>query len=267
VPTHTTTRRARGNHAVTNANITLIIGGACLLLGIALVLLVTNDDGGSSGDGTNRIVLEAVDLLPAGTEVDSAISDDLLVERQRSAADVPSGAIAAGTPTPGLVLLRDMPAGTILTTGDLNQPSLRAGTIAIPDGMRAIAVQVPFVEGLAGYAAPGDHVDAYVTLSRSGDLGVPDTTTVLAATDVEVLDVSQQIAPLATPEGSEARSSGTSLTYLLAVTPDQASALVFNDSQGSIHLVLVGDAAAPNQSGGYTVNDSLTRPARGQRAS
>lgn len=138
-------------------------------------------------------------------------------------------------------------------------PAARVGHFTIPDGMRAVAVQVGFVAGGGGYAAPGDHVDVYVTLApEHSPNGVSETHLVLSG--VEVLDVSQQVQPLGDAGANgQVRSSGDKLTYLLAVTPEQGEALVFTTGNADVYLALAPQGAPAVDTPGFRSEDVVTR--------
>jgi hypothetical protein len=67
-----------------------------------------------------------------------------------------------------------------------------------------------------------------------------------------VLDVNQEIAPqigtaqtATTTPGGSVRPSGSSLTYLLAVDPSEAQAIIFMLSNESIYLTLTQKGQTP----------------------
>src|SRR6266513_1043406 len=88
------------------------------------------------------------------------------------------------------------PAATTSTTiqaGTVVVPAAAAtapATFTIPDGKQAVAVQLPFVGGLAGYARAGDTVNVYGN-AAAGPLGdVPQPATRMLLSGVQVLAVS-----------------------------------------------------------------------------
>ncbi|MGH2728073.1 MAG: RcpC/CpaB family pilus assembly protein, partial [Actinomycetota bacterium] len=77
-----------------------------------------------------------------------------------------------------------------INTGTAGFPAVT--TFTVPKGKQAVAVELPAVAGLAGYAKPGDTVNVYGTVGRSAaqpnsKLKVPLVK--LAITGVKVLDV------------------------------------------------------------------------------
>ena len=122
-------------------------------------------------------------------------------------------------------------------------------TFTIPEGKQAVAVQVPYVSGLAGYAKAGDIVNVYGNMDEKGagaTLAPPATKLILA--NVQVLAV--------TGPGPGADSGNA--TYLLALDADQAEQVIFFAKNQSLWLTLVPKgqpAAAPTA--GHTYKNAF----------
>jgi pilus assembly protein CpaB len=123
----------------------------------------------------------------------------------------------------------------------------------IPTGMRAVAVKVNEVIGVAGFLISGMRVDVLVTMRPAGEGGAR-TNTVLQ--NIVVVAAGQQIQPDATGKAVNVP------VVTLLVTPEQAEALTLAGNEGRIQLVLrnsgdqamartrgseVGDLYAPNR--------------------
>jgi pilus assembly protein CpaB len=101
---------------------------------------------------------------------------------------------------------------------------------AIPPGMRAVAVKVNDVVGVAGFALPGMHVDVLATgRPPEGDASGSVTKTILQ--DILVLSAGQTIEP-----SSNGQAINAAVVTLL-VTPQQAETLTLA-SEWRIQLVL-----------------------------
>ena len=124
--------------------------------------------------------------------------------------------------------------------------------IAIPDGKRGVAVRTGFVPGVAGYVAAGDHVDVYASMSKQSPARVK-----LVLPDVEVLDVSIEVAPRRSSAEDGERPSGSEVTYLLALDPVQAERVIFLTSNESLYLTLVPKGAPPVATPGRTYDNVL----------
>ena len=112
----------------------------------------------------------------------------------------------------------------------------------IPAGMRAVAVKVNEVVGVAGFLMPGLRVDVLVTARPPGDTGAR-TSTILQ--NILVVSAGQQIQP-----DSSGRAVNVPVVTLL-VTPEQAEVLTLAGSEGRIQLVLrnAADRAIGNPPG------------------
>ena len=108
----------------------------------------------------------------------------------------------------------------------------------IKDGMRAIAVRVDQVVGVAGFVLPGMRVDVLIS-------GVPPTTTGAApaggANDTQVRTVLQNIEVLSAgsdiQKDAEGKPQQVQVVNLL-VTPEQAQVLALASNETRIQLVL-----------------------------
>jgi pilus assembly protein CpaB len=124
----------------------------------------------------------------------------------------------------------------------------------IPTGMRAVAVKVNEVIGVAGFLISGMRVDVLVTMRPAGEGGSARTNTVLQ--NIVVASAGQQIQPDATGKAVNVP------VVTLLVTPEQAEALTLAGNEGRIQLVLrnsgdqamaktrgseIGDLYAPNR--------------------
>lgn len=99
----------------------------------------------------------------------------------------------------------------------------------IPVGMRAVAVRVSDVAGVAGFVLPGLRVDVLVT-GRPADSEGTVTTTCLQ--NILVLSAGQTIQP-------DVRGQAINTpTVTLLVTPEQAEVLTLAGNEGRIQLVL-----------------------------
>ena len=102
--------------------------------------------------------------------------------------------------------------------------------VKIPNGKEALEVQLPAVQGLAGYTKVGDRVNVYGTFKdkqpNAAVKGPPLAKLVLS--NVEVLS---------------AVNNGANVTYVLAVNPNEAEQVIYLSSFEGIWLTLVRDGA------------------------
>ena len=102
----------------------------------------------------------------------------------------------------------------------------------IPPGMRAVAVRVNEVVGVAGFVVPGMHVDILISGNAPGGNGTLGTLTQTLLQNIEVLSAGQDFK-----KDSEGKPVVVQVVNML-VTPTQAEQLSLAASQTSIQLVL-----------------------------
>ena len=102
--------------------------------------------------------------------------------------------------------------------------------LAIAPGMRATAVRVNEVIGVAGWMHEGQIVDVLVTLDQAANMPEPVTQTVLQ--DVEVLRIGQVV------ETDDKNQSQIVNVVTLHVDPEEAERLTLAETKGTIRLML-----------------------------
>jgi pilus assembly protein CpaB len=103
---------------------------------------------------------------------------------------------------------------------------------AIPAGMRAMAVKVNEVIGVAGFIVPGSRVDVVVTMRRSND-----SVTSTVASNVQVLTSGTRRDQERPAAASQASSTDTTVVTLM-VSPQDAERIALAQSEGQIMLSL-----------------------------
>jgi len=102
----------------------------------------------------------------------------------------------------------------------------------IPPGMRAVAVRVNEVVGVAGFVVPGMRVDVLISGNRPGGDGNLGTLTRTLLQNLEVLSAGQDFK-----KDQEGKPITVQVVNLL-VTPEQAEELSLATSQTTVQLVL-----------------------------
>jgi len=139
------------------------------------------------------------------------------------------------------------PAGEVRTVVTNPAAVTGATSFTLPKGKQAVAIQLPAVAGLAGYAHPGDTVNLYATIRNdqpNGKLKDPLVKLVLAG--VKVLDVR---APAVGTDGSA--------TYLLALDVNEAEHVIFFTKYESLWLALTTPDQKPVTSVGRSYQNIL----------
>lgn len=247
------------------SNLLVLAGIAFFVVGVVIVALLSRDNGGGTSSAAGTVdVLVAKEDIQAGTNGDDVISK---VEVKRvNATDRQPDALSTPSQLSNEIFTLTFSKGEQIRSGGLKVRSI-SPSVQVPDGKEAIAIDVPFVGGGAGYLAPGDLVNIYQVIpSPVKDIStgqaatqLPYSTprTQLLLTNVKVIDVQQQIAALGgttTPSQSQTGvvsrpgASADHLTVLLALDARDAEKVIFGSSTQGVNLYLtrVGDKAAPS---------------------
>lgn len=133
---------------------------------------------------------------------------------------------AAAVTTPATEL-RTVPVGPAGVTG--------ATSFTVPKGKQAVAIELPTVAGLAGYARAGDVVNIYGTVKTGQPNGrIKQPLVKLALTGVHVLDV----------RAPQPGTNGTA-TYLLALDTIEAEKVIFYAKFESLWIALTSNDQKP----------------------
>jgi len=208
----------------------ILVCAFVLAAGAAFVMyrLVGRQMSSSALHRTTKVATAAKDL-PIGT----------LIKRE----DVTTGELA-GTLPPDVVLTPEAAVGrgvvSTLYAGEpvmgkrLSAPGSGAGLAAtIPSGMRACAVKVDEVVGVAGFVVPGMRVDVIITGNDVGNQGSQSSMKVETLLEnIEVLSAGQNIQ-----KDEEGKPIKVQVVNLL-VTPEQAELLSLAGNETKIQLDL-----------------------------
>ena len=135
-------------------------------------------------------------------------------------------------------------AGTVL----VNAAPVAPTSFTIPEGKQALAVQLPFVGGLAGYAKAGDTVNIYGILDeKAPGITPPPPVAKLMLPGIQVLTVT----------GPGPGSDAGNATYLLAVDAAQAEQIIFFSKFQSMWLTLAPKGQPNPQTPGYTYKSAF----------
>lgn len=135
---------------------------------------------------------------------------------------------------------------TTLVAGAVSPPAGAAGSTSfvIPSDHQAMAVQVPFVQGLAGYAKPGDVVNVYGAYTSLPIAASPqDPVAKLVLQKVKVLAVNAGV-------------DGGNATYVLSVSTQEAESLAYLSSFQKIWLTLARDDQGSLLPKGFSDNNA-----------
>jgi len=154
-----------------------------------------------------------------------------------------AGGDGGSNPTAVSTTTTTIQAGTVVVNAAAPTAPL---SFTIPEGKQAVAVQVPFVAGLAGYAKAGDTVNVYGNIEKGTITPAPPATKLILPA-VEVLAVT------GAGPGAEAGNA----TYLLALDAGQAEQAIFFARYESMWLTLVPKGQAKSQTSGHSYTNAF----------
>jgi|SRR5580658_494906 pilus assembly protein CpaB len=204
-----------------------VIASACTYL---IWRLLGNRMSASRQPATTRIVAAGGDIK-LGTVLTQANLTTVDI-----AGPLPKGAILKPENVIGRGVISDLYQGEPILESRLAAPGSGGGLAAtIPEGMRACAVKVDEVVGVAGFVTPGMHVDVMIS-------GVPPGNQAVADEGAEVKTILQNLMVLSAgtdiQKDNEGKPQQVPVVNLL-VTPEQAEVLsLASNGQTRIQLVL-----------------------------
>ncbi len=236
------------------SNVIVTLGLAVFIVGAMATFLILRDSGEDTPTaGSGRVaVLVAAKPIPAGTSGADAANGGLVKSKVVADSVKPANALTDPTQLAGRSASLGVPEGQIITSDQFQQTQTRIGTLKIPDGKTALALELANVPGVAGFAGAGDRINVYAVVKSSPDTaGAPSTKLIMQNT--EVLNVNG--TTLAAAPG---QPGGTGLVYLLAVSPAEAERLVYLTSFESLYFSLVSkDQPAVGETPGSSNLDAL----------
>ena len=178
---------------------------------------------------TTRVVAAAVDI-----KLGSVLNSSDLTTVQFTGDSAPKGAILKPADVIGRGVISEIYQGEPILESRLAPKGSGGGLAAtIPDGMRACAVKVDDVVGVAGFVTPGMRVDVLVSGNPPGGTAPNQgTMTKTILQNIEVLSAGTDIQ-----KDAEGKPQQVQVVNLL-VNPEQAETLSLASNQLKIQLVL-----------------------------
>lgn len=236
------------------SNLIVTLGLAVFIVGAAATYLVVrnSDDGTASGAGKTT-VLVANKPIPAGTTGANAVNQGLVKNKAIDAAAKPATAVSDVSQLAGKTVTLGISQGAIITLDQFQTAQTRIGTLNIPPGKTAVAVELSNVPGVAGFAGAGDMINIYGVIKAGVDPKNPAGAAHLIMQNTEVLNVNG--TTLAAAQG---QPGGPGLLYLLAVTAVEAERLIYLSTFESLYFSLVSKDATPvGPTPGSSIADAL----------
>ncbi|MGD0362269.1 MAG: Flp pilus assembly protein CpaB [Bryobacteraceae bacterium] len=217
----------------------IVSAGASLLLYRLLSSRVTTQ----AAPKSNRVMVAARALDPGTLLRDADLRDGDWT------GSIPEGVLQKKEDIVGRGVISPIFSGEPIVESRLAPKGGGAGLAAlIPKGMRAVAIRVNEIVGVAGFAVPGMRVDVLVSGSPPGQAALGGVTRTLLQ-NVEVLSAGQNFQ-----KDAEGKPVSVPVVNML-VTPEQAEMLSLASTQTSIQLVLRNplDTAIAKTSGSAVV--------------
>jgi pilus assembly protein CpaB len=171
-------------------------------------------------------VVVAARNLPIGTMLTSA---DLTVVNWPARSPL-AGGFASPEELANRGLIADMVANEPVINAKLAPANSGAGLPpTIPEGMRAISVQVNEVVGVAGFVTPGNHVDVVATISRQDN-----SMSRVVVSNVKVLAAGTKLDQQRAQTGEPIQTT----VVTLLVTPADGERIALASVEGRLHLTL-----------------------------
>lgn len=192
--------------------------------------------------GESAAPAETVPVYVAKADIPSgAVAGDDLVKLEQWPKDhVPAGALSKKEDIQGRRARYTIFAGQPLQDPMLMHPG-ETDDMAIPNGLRVVAIPVGIETIQSGLVKPGSRCDVQVFVRADPSLGFGETTSKLILQDIRVFAVNDITSTQsADPRDPEKRSFAGGKTVSLLVTPDQADIVTLASSLGTIRLILRG---------------------------
>jgi pilus assembly protein CpaB len=236
------------------SNLIVTLGLAVFIVGAAATyLVVRNSDDGTVAGAGKASVLVADKPIPAGTTGAAALYRGLVKNKAIDIAAKPATALTDVSQLAGKTVTLGVSEGAILTQEQFQTAQTRIGTLKIPDGKTAVAVELANVPGVAGFAGAGDRINVYGVVKAGSDPKNPSGMAHLIMQNTEVLNVNG--TTLAAAQG---QPGGAGLLYLLAVSAPEAERLIYLSTFESLYFSLVAKDAAPvAPTPGTSITDAL----------
>lgn len=229
--------------------VAVVLGLAATWVGRNIIL--GNRALGLSAPDTVKVVVAKTDLEPGR----------LIVASDVTTIDIPSSSLTKTMFTDpkalvGRAVLAPAVKGQTMFEGLLASPGSEGGLqVLVPEGKRAVSVEVTESSAVAGLLNPGCRVDVIATL-RSEDGGHLGQ---MARTIVENVKV-QAVNRRMVREKNEDPGTAAVKTVTLIVAPKDAEAIELASNSGKLRLVLRGSTdMAPTSSAGVTYSELTGR--------
>ena len=154
---------------MTRRLLTIVLAIVLAVIGTGAVLLYVRQADQRALNGVKAVsVLVATQQIPAGTTVQTALTDGLLSRQQLPAESVPPDAVNSLAGIGGLVLSAQLASGQLLLRPMLVTALATGVSLPVPKGKVAIAVSMCVPKAVAGFIQPGSTIAVFNTFFTGG---------------------------------------------------------------------------------------------------
>ena len=231
----------------------LLLGLFLGLVSAVLIVVYLSQAGDGGGGEVSGGVMTPVVVASVDIGADTRIEEGMVETKDIAADTVLAGVFPNTEGVIGQVVRVPLVAGEqIITTkvtaigvaiADGEDPPL---ALVVPEGKRAVAIQVSGVIAASGLIRPGDYVDVILTVQVQGDSGAGgsgtsrDQVAVTILQNAQVLSIDQNVALITINEGTdgapavtqEDEASPDAATVTLAVSPVHGEVLAVAETCG-----------------------------------
>ena len=173
------------------SNLIVTLGLAVFIVGAAATyLIVRSGDGGGAASSAGKVPVVVADKpIPAGTTGTAVVTGGMIKTRNVDATAKPATAVTDPSQLAGKTVTLGITEGQILTLEQFQVAQTRIGTLKIPEGKTALALQMANVAGVAGFVGAGDKVNIYGVVKPDTDPKKRHGATHLILSNTEYLNV------------------------------------------------------------------------------
>jgi pilus assembly protein CpaB len=226
-------KAARGTEPTRSRIRALVFFLAAVVVALGTALLLTRYI--ETRIAAARVPTEKVVVAAADLSIATSLRPELLTTVDWPAASLPEGALLDLKEAEGRIVNVSIVRGepilrSKLASGDAGRSALAN---LLPVGMRAMAVRVDDVVGVAGFIHPGDHVDVIVTMIAEA-AGRTTPTSKMVLQNIRVMTVGRELEYRA----RDPQKVLPATVATLMVDSEQAERLALAASKGQIRLAL-----------------------------
>lgn len=245
----------------------LAITGAFLVMAY-----VKGADSRAIADAQPTTVWVTQKLVPAGTTLKDAESQQLITKTQVAAQAMPTGALQTiATDNESLVALSNIAPGQYVLSTAFGDKPIGTSAITVPTGMVAVSVELSDPARVGQWVTPGSHITIYAsnvvksvgttTQAQAFNSAQVNATYVLLP-DVEVIAMGQTALQSPSTANKAATSGGSSFLVTVAVSPADSLRLIHGVATSNLYAALDSTGLKVDPNGAVSDLDMVSAAAK-----